>query len=42
MEETGLMVTLGRWIIEEVCRQIAVWQRLVRRHGQCQRQHVTP
>jgi diguanylate cyclase (GGDEF)-like protein/PAS domain S-box-containing protein len=28
MEETGLMVTLGRWIVDEVCRQIAQWQRL--------------
>jgi EAL domain-containing protein (putative c-di-GMP-specific phosphodiesterase class I) len=27
MEETGLMLTLGRWIIGEVCRQIAQWQR---------------
>ncbi len=27
MQETGLMVTLGRWIIDEVCRQIAQWQR---------------
>ena len=27
MEETGLMVTLGRWIVDEVCRQIAQWQR---------------
>jgi EAL domain-containing protein (putative c-di-GMP-specific phosphodiesterase class I) len=27
MAETGLMVTLGRWIVEEVCRQIAQWQR---------------
>ncbi|MGZ4768291.1 MAG: EAL domain-containing protein [Ilumatobacteraceae bacterium] len=27
MDETGLMVTLGRWIIDEVCRQIAEWQR---------------
>jgi EAL domain-containing protein (putative c-di-GMP-specific phosphodiesterase class I) len=26
--ETGLMVTLGRWIVEEVCRQIAQWQQL--------------
>jgi diguanylate cyclase (GGDEF)-like protein/PAS domain S-box-containing protein len=27
MVETGLMVSLGRWIVEEVCRQIAQWQR---------------
>ena len=27
MDETGLLVTLGRWIINEVCRQIAQWQR---------------
>jgi EAL domain-containing protein (putative c-di-GMP-specific phosphodiesterase class I) len=25
MEETGLMVKLERWIIDEVCRQIALW-----------------
>ncbi|MEY2445095.1 MAG: hypothetical protein QOE00_1675, partial [Ilumatobacteraceae bacterium] len=27
VEQAGLMVTLGRWIVDEVCRQIAVWQR---------------
>ena len=27
MEETGLMVRLERWIIDEVCRQIAKWQK---------------
>jgi EAL domain-containing protein (putative c-di-GMP-specific phosphodiesterase class I) len=26
MESTGQMVTLGRWIIDEVCRQIAQWK----------------
>ena len=26
MEETGLMVKLERWIVDEVCRQIAEWQ----------------
>ncbi|MGV8966334.1 MAG: EAL domain-containing protein [Cellulomonas sp.] len=25
MEETGLVIPLGRWIIDEVCRQLAVW-----------------
>jgi diguanylate cyclase (GGDEF)-like protein/PAS domain S-box-containing protein len=25
MEETGLIVQLGRWIINEVCRQLAAW-----------------
>jgi diguanylate cyclase (GGDEF)-like protein/PAS domain S-box-containing protein len=27
MEETGQMVILGRWIVDEVCRQIAQWKR---------------
>ena len=26
MDETGLMVKLERWIVDEVCRQIAHWQ----------------
>jgi diguanylate cyclase (GGDEF)-like protein len=26
VEQAGLMVTLGRWIVDEVCRQIAEWQ----------------
>jgi len=25
MEETGLIIQLGRWIINEVCRQLAAW-----------------
>ncbi len=27
LEEAGLAVALGRWIVDEVCRQIAQWQR---------------
>jgi len=26
-EETGLIIQIGRWILEESCRQIAEWQR---------------
>jgi len=25
MEESGAIVQLGHWIIDEVCRQLAVW-----------------